>query len=129
MAEILKALDEARAEIAEFRRERDAVKPSFNRELKIGQPANFDGKVSEYMTFMSQCQLHFTVYPDSFIEGESKVLFTISFLRGNARSWATDILNQETHPLRKDYKAFKAALDVLTLIETSITRLATSYPA
>ena len=115
MAEILKALDDARAEIADLRRERDAPQRSMTREVKIGQPACFDGKVSEYTTFMSQCQLHFTVYPDSFVHSESKVLFIISFLSGNARSWANDILTQENHPLRRNYDAFKRALDALYL--------------
>jgi hypothetical protein len=117
MADFINALAEARAEIAELKRERDAAKnPSLvGRGVKIGQPAPFDGKVSEYLTFMSQCQLHFTVYPESFRSSESKVLFIISFLTGNARSWATDILNRETHPLRKDYNAFKESLDVLYL--------------
>ena len=115
MADVLKALDEARAQIAELQQERDAARPSVSREFKIGQPDHFDGKVSEYMTFMSQCELHFTVYPDAFVRGESKVLFIISFLKGNARSWAADILTQQTHPLRRDYDAFKRALDVLYL--------------
>jgi Retrotransposon gag protein len=117
MTDFLNALAEARAEIAELKRERDAAKisPLVGRGVKIGQPAPFDGKVSEYLTFMSQCQLHFTVYPESFRTSESKVLFIISYLTGNARSWATDILNQKTHPLRRNYDAFQKSLDVLYL--------------
>ena len=114
MADVLKALVDANAKIAEL--ERAAKNPSFvGQRVKIGQPTPFDGKVSKYFTFMSQCQLHFTMYPDSFFFAESKVLFVIFFLIGNARSWATDILNQKTHPLRKDYDSFKAALNLLYL--------------
>ena len=114
MANVLKALANANAKIAEL--ERAAKNPPLvGRGVKIRQPTPFDGKVSEYLAFMSQCQLHFTMYPDSFVSAESKVLFVISFLIGNARSWATDILNQETHSLQKDYDSFKAALDILYL--------------
>ena len=85
MADVLKALANANAKIAELE---CAAKnpPLVGHGVKIGQPTPFDGKVSAHLAFMSQCQLHFTMYPDSFFSAESKVLFVISFLVGNARS-------------------------------------------
>ena len=44
-----------------------------------------------------------------------KVLFVISFLRGSALSWAPQIPENEDHPLRHDYDAFKTALSNLYL--------------
>src|SRR3982074_3556800 len=44
-----------------------------------------------------------------------KVLFVISLLRGSALSWALEIPENEDHPLRHDYDAFKTALSNLYL--------------
>jgi len=123
LARALEALEEARAEIRNQRavivnleRSRThtpAVEPI--REPKVSTPDEFAGKISEYRTFMSQCLLNFAMSPSRYPDDERKVLFVVSYLRGNARDWARPILDDEKHPYRNDFAAFKKVLDTLYL--------------
>jgi hypothetical protein len=119
----LQALEEARAEI----RNQRAIIASLQRastqtpaaesrrEPKVNRPNEFDGKISEYRTFMSQCLLTFSMQPSQYGENHQKVFFVISYLSGNARALARPILENEDHPHRNDFAAFKKALDTLYL--------------
>ena len=49
----------------------------------------------------------------SYAQDEQKVLFVISYLAGTPRSWARPILHHLNHPYRKDFAAFKNALDAM----------------
>ena len=81
------------------------------REPKVDKPPQFSGKLSEYETFISQCILTFTLCPVTYRTSAQKVLFVISYLRGNARDWACPILKEPEHRLRNDFDKFKEALD------------------
>ena len=101
-------------------RKKDRIIESLNRESRVVEPRvsappEFHGKVSEYGTFISQCLLTFTLCPRTYSEPEQKVLFVIAYLRGTARSWAERILENNNHPLRKNFDAFKETLDGLYL--------------
>jgi Retrotransposon gag protein len=118
-AELLKLFHEMRTElqnkdrIIEFLdRERNVAEP---REPRVSEPTEFHGKISEYSTFISQCLLTFTLCPRTYSKPEQKVLFVIAYLRGNARSWAERILENNDHPFLKNFDAFKEALDSLYL--------------
>ena len=81
------------------------------REPKVNKSPEFHGKLSEYETFISQCTLTFTLCPHTYRKDEQKVLFVVSYLRGNARDWARPILRDPQHRLRNDFTSFKEALD------------------
>lgn len=89
--------------------------PAYYREPKIPSPPEFHGKVSEYRNFIAQCTLTFVMCPYTYNTNENKVLFVVSLLRGNAMTWAREILENQSHPLRNDYDSFKIALDNLYL--------------
>ena len=80
-------------------------------EPKVNKPPEFYDKLSEYETFISQCTLTFTLCPHTYHRDEQKVLFVVSYLRGNARDWARPILRDPQHRLRNDFTSFKEALD------------------
>ena len=83
--------------------------PSFH-EPKVGEPSKFGGKQSEFLSFITQCDAIFRMCAYSYPNDEYKVLFIITHLEGNALRWARDILANDEHPYRKDYKAFRSAL-------------------
>jgi len=117
----MEALEEARAEIRNQRATIAGLQRATThtptaemfREPKVNKPNEFNGKISEYRTFMSQCLLTFSMCPSSYSKDEQKVLFIISYLGKNARDWARPILENDKHPYRKDFDAFKKALDTL----------------
>ena len=87
--------------------------PETRREPKVNKLTEFSGKLLEYSTFISQCLLTFSMCPISYAQEEQKVLFVISYLAGTPGSWARPILHQLNHPYRKDFAAFKNALDAM----------------
>jgi Retrotransposon gag protein len=89
--------------------------PVHVREPKIPSPGEFHGKVSEYRNFIAQCSVTFVMCPHTYNTDERKVLFIVSLLRGPAMTWAREITEDEAHPLRNNYPAFKLALDNLYL--------------
>ena len=108
------ALQEAREVITTLRRARTVTPGTeITREPKVNKPAEFDGKLSEYSKFISQCLLTFRMCPVSYSVDEQKVLFVISYLTGTPRGWARPILEDESHPLRNDFPAFKKKLDTM----------------
>lgn len=80
---------------------------------KVPTPPEFSGKVSDFRNFIAHCTLTFTMCPNTYRTDEQKVLFVISLLRGTAFSWAREIPEQDDHPLRNNYPAFKQALSNL----------------
>ena len=76
------------------------------REPKIDPPPEFDGKVSEYATFLDHCEFYFDNKPSMFLNNDkNKVSLVISRLRGRAATWA--------HALRRTNPANPAFLSWL----------------
>jgi hypothetical protein len=114
LTRLRQALQEAQRVITVLRRSRTLTPaPEITREPKVNKPAEFDGKLSEYSKFISQCLLTFRMCPVSYAEDEQKVLFVISYLTGTPRGWARPILEDENHALRNDFPAFKKKLDTM----------------
>ena len=112
LARVLQQLAEAQQVIAALQRSSATPAPVAQaREPKVNKPTPFGGKLSEYSTFISQCILTFTLCPITYEKDEQKVLYVISYLAETPRKWARPILEDEEHPLRKSFPAFKAALD------------------
>jgi len=77
--------------------------PASFREPKIDPPPEFDGKVSEYATFLDHCEFYFDNKPSMFLNNDkNKVSLVISRLRGRAATWA--------HALRRTNPANPAFL-------------------
>ena len=130
-AELLEAFNETRAELkrqrlviqtlntsltALERRDPGPASQQSSREPKVKMPDIFDGKVSEYNTFISQCLLIFRMHPIIYDDDDKdldKIFFIISYLGGIPRKWAIPILENENHSLRKNFKTFKTALDTI----------------
>ena len=63
--------------------------PTSFREPKIDPPPKFDGKVSEYATFLGHCEFYFNSKPSMFLDNDkNKVSLVISRLHGRAATWA-----------------------------------------
>ena len=129
-ADLLKAFNETREELKRQRlviqnlnaslatlerRDPTPAPQKSSREPKVKMPDVFEGKVSEYNTFISQCLLIFRMYPATYGDNkhQDKIHFVISYLGGTPRKWAIPILEDENHSLRKDFDTFKNALDTM----------------
>ena len=55
-----------------------APMPEFVHEPKVNMPEKFDGKLSEYSTFISQCLLIFSMCPRLYATDIQKIFFVIS---------------------------------------------------
>ena len=67
----------------------ESFPPTSFREPKIDPPPEFDGKVSEYATFLDHCEFYFDNKPSMFLNNDrNKVSLVISRLRGRAATWA-----------------------------------------
>ena len=81
----------------------ESFTPTSFREPKIDPPPEFDGKVSEYATFLDHCEFYFDNKPSMFLNNDkNKVSLVISRLRGRAATWA--------HALRRTNPANPAFL-------------------
>ena len=80
------------------------------RDPKVTPPDLFYGKISEFQNFVTQCTLILTMCPNTYNTNKKRVFFVISNLRGTPLSWARKIITNKKHRLRKNYKAFMAAL-------------------
>src|SRR5579862_5621187 len=91
LAHALQAIQEIQAELNQKNKyikalEARTSQPGLTRELKIKKPDVFEGKISEYNTFISQCLLTFHMCPATYgNEDEDKILFIISYLGGAPR--------------------------------------------
>ena len=88
--------------------------PARFKELKIGEPLTFDGKMSEFPTFLQQCKLYIRMKPITFREhdDESRVAFILSRLRGVPAEWGQALLESNS-PLLTDYDIFLERLSAL----------------
>ena len=77
------------------------------KEPKIGEPPTFDGKPSEFPSFLHPCKLYIRIKPFTFRENddESRVAFIISRLRGVTAEWG-QALFESSSPLLTDYDTF-----------------------
>ena len=84
-----------------------ALPPAPFKEPKIGEPPTFDGKPSEFPSFLHPCKLYIRIKPFTFRENddESRVAFIISRLRGVTAEWG-QALFESSSPLLTDYNTF-----------------------
>jgi hypothetical protein len=77
-------------------------------------PPEFTGQdVTEFHAFWNQCNLSFHVAPAHFQDNESKVLFVLARLRGEAMYSTQHIQEDPDHHLRHDFSAFQSFMKEL----------------
>jgi hypothetical protein len=58
------------------------------KDQKLDLPPEFDGKPSEYATFIGHCEFYFDNKPATFLDnGKAKVSCVINRLRGHPATW------------------------------------------
>lgn len=78
---------------------------------KVADPEFYYGDMTKYQAFVSQCALRIASEPRAFQNDQSKMIFAISFLRGNAYSWAQPQIDTDTgHVKFEHYVDFLQAL-------------------
>jgi len=113
-----------------------APAPPF-KEPKIAEPPTFDGKASEFPSFLQQCKVYIRMKPITFREhdDESRVAFILSLLRGTSAEWGQAVLESNS-PLLTNYDAFLERLTILyqnrerrTQLKDKLLRLKQTGPA
>ena len=78
---------------------------------KIADPEHYSGNMTKFQTFISQCALRFAADSHGFKHDQAKMAFAISFLRGDAYSWAQPHINPDSgHVNFTHYAEFVEAL-------------------
>jgi hypothetical protein len=85
------------------------------KDLKLDPPPEFNGKTTEYATFIGHCEFYFMNKPVTFGKNDAnKVNFAISRLRGHPSTWAHSLLRANpNNPTLKSWSLFRAELDTL----------------
>src|SRR5271170_3649415 len=83
--------------------------PVTRREPKLAEPPEFDGKPSEYATFINHCDLYFRMRSVTFDTAYFKVTYVISLCRGSPAEWGHSLLESSSY-LLNDYDTFKEQL-------------------
>ncbi|OMJ26093.1 Retrotransposon-derived protein PEG10 [Smittium culicis] len=73
--------------------------------IKLPDAAKFDGKVSEYSSFISSMELLFWGSPETFTLGRNKVLFIGTHLLGSASTWFGYLIASSS-PCLENYELF-----------------------
>lgn len=83
--------------------------------IKIREPEVYDGKKrgTKADQFIDDCKLYFRVKKGDFPDGETKIIFAISYLTETAKTWASpilrDLLGAQQKLESKRWSAFEAA--------------------
>ena len=78
--------------------------------IPLVAPERYSGDPNKVQIFLTQIMLHFTCKPAAFHTNQSKVAFMISYLSGDAASWAVPLVNNNDQILY-DWDAFRAEFE------------------
>ena len=110
LRETVRRLEEAVESSRSSQSSRSSTPPLPTRkEPKLPEPPEFDGKPSEYATFINHCDLYFRMRPITFDTDYVKVAYVISRCRGSPAEWGHSLL-ESSSPLLNNYDAFKEQL-------------------
>ena len=79
-------------------------------EPRIALLKRFNGKHSEFLSFMIQYEINFIICPKIYVKLESKIMFIIANLDDISLQWAHDIFLNAKHSYRTNYEVFKKTL-------------------
>ena len=109
LRETVRRLEEEAAMPSRSSRSSSPPLPPVHKEPKLPEPPEFDGKPSEYATFINHCDLYFRMRPVTFDEDYIKVAYVISRCRGSPAEWGHSLI-ESSSPLLHDYDEFKEQL-------------------
>ncbi|KAJ1165667.1 hypothetical protein NDU88_006084 [Pleurodeles waltl] len=73
--------------------------------IPLAPPECFSGDPLKAQSFLVQVELHFTCRPHTFPDAQSKVAFLLSYLSGDAATWAIPLVRKNS-PLLYNWKNF-----------------------
>ena len=77
---------------------------------RLAPPERFSGDLGQCKSFLTDCEMHFELFPHAFPTDRARVAFMISHLAGRARAWATAEWARGS-PLCSSLQDFKVALN------------------
>jgi uncharacterized coiled-coil protein SlyX len=88
-----------------------AIRRAGKKDAILANPRPFTGKVEEFKTFMSNCNMHFVMRPHALETDEEKVTWVLSLLEGKRFDFLRNkITFDDDHPLRHNYQLFARTL-------------------
>ena len=112
LRETVRRLEEEAATPSRSSRSSSPPLPPVRKELKLPEPPEFDGKPSEYATFINHCDIYFRMRPVTFDEDYIKVAYVISCCRGSPAEWGHSFI-ESSSLLLHDYNEFKEQLALM----------------
>ena len=104
-AELRQQVEELRALLQQYQ-QNGTPPPPAQKEPKIAEPPEFNGKPTEFATFINYCDLYFRLRNVTFQNDYTKVAYVISRCRGSPAEWGHSLLETGSELLH-DYDAFK----------------------
>ena len=74
--------------------------------IPLAAPERYSGDPNTVKVFLTQISLHFLCKPAAFATNQSRVAFLLSYLSGDAASWAVPLVSS-SDPILTDWDAFK----------------------
>ena len=75
-------------------------------EPRINNPPCYSGQPTECRSFLTQCDIVFSLQPNTYSRGRARIAYVISLLTGRAREWGTAIWEARAE-CTNEYQNFK----------------------
>jgi hypothetical protein len=81
-------------------------RPQDVHEPRVNNPPCYAGEPSECRSFLTQCEVVFSLQPVTYSQDRARIAYIVSLLTGRAREWGTAVWNAESDCLDR-YSLFK----------------------
>jgi hypothetical protein len=95
----------------------DSSRSSDVPEPRVNNPPCYAGEQTECMSFLTQCEVVFSLQPLTYAKERSRIAFIISLLKGRAREWGTAVWSSDADYL-SHYSLFKE--EMLKVFDRSV---------
>ncbi|MGL5565874.1 MAG: DUF4939 domain-containing protein [Plesiomonas sp.] len=75
-------------------------------EPRVNNPSGYAGEPTECRAFLIQCEVVFSLQPQTYAEDRVRIAYVLSLLTGRAREWGTSVWEAEAACCRR-YRLFK----------------------
>ncbi|KAG1952394.1 retrotransposable element [Pimephales promelas] len=75
-------------------------------EPRINNPSGYAGEPTQCRAFLIQCEIVFSLQPQTYAEDRARIAYVLSLLTGRAREWGTSVWETQSACCRK-YQSFK----------------------
>lgn len=86
-------------------------------EPRVNNPPCYSGEQTECLSFLTQCEVVFSLQPATYARDRSRIAYVISLLKGRAREWGTAVWNTDAGCLAQ-YILFKE--EMLRVFDRSV---------